>query len=77
MLAQGLDHQGFAMLARMAEAAALGKAGKNAEAVKLYDAIAGDPAIGAGMKDAARIRAGYILVDYAAAQRAFDTPDRT
>jgi hypothetical protein len=62
-LAETIGHQGFGMLARMAEAAALGKAGKNAEAVKVYDAIAADPQVGVGMKDAARVRAAYLLVD--------------
>ena len=62
-LAESIGHQGFGILARMAEAAALGKAGKNAEAVKIYDAIAADPDVGSGMKDAARVRAAYLLVD--------------
>lgn len=62
-LAESIGHQGFAVLARMAEAAALGKAGKTAEAVKMYDAIAADPANGSAMKDAARVRAAYLLVD--------------
>jgi hypothetical protein len=62
-LAESIGHQGFAILARMAEAAALGKTGKTAEAVKMYDAIAADAEDGSGMKDAARVRAGYLLVD--------------
>ncbi len=62
-LAEGIGHQGFAILARMAEAAAIGKAGKSAEAVKMYDALAADPAIGSAMQDAARVRAAYLLVD--------------
>lgn len=62
-LAESIGHQGFGQLARMAEAAALGKAGKNPEAVKIYDAIAADPQVGSGMQDAARVRAAYLLVD--------------
>jgi hypothetical protein len=62
-LAESIGHQGFGNLARMAEAAALGKAGKNPEAVKIYDAIAADPQVGSGMQDAARVRAAYLLVD--------------
>jgi hypothetical protein len=62
-LVSGMGHQGFAVLARMAEAAALGKAGKTDEAVKLYDAVAADAQIGAGLRDASRIRAAYLLVD--------------
>ncbi|MBL8906114.1 MAG: tetratricopeptide repeat protein [Rhizobiales bacterium] len=62
-LAESIGHQGYALLARMAEAAALGKAGKTAEAIKMYDAIAADRAVGSAMKDAARVRAAYLLVD--------------
>jgi len=62
-LAEGLGHQGFAVLARMAEAAALDKAGKAADAVKVYDAIAADSGTGPALRDAAKVRAAYILVD--------------
>lgn len=62
-LAESIGHQGFGILARMAEAAALGKAGKNPEAVKIYDAIAVDPKVGSSVQDAARVRAAYLLVD--------------
>ena len=62
-LAESIGHQGFGILARMAEAAALCKSGKKDEAIKIYDAIAGDSQVGTGMKDAARVRAGYLLVD--------------
>lgn len=62
-LAESIGHQGFGDLARMAEAAALGKSGKSAEAVKIYDEIAADPKVGSGMQDAARVRAAYLLVD--------------
>jgi len=62
-LAESIGHKGFAVLARMAEAAALGKAGKTAESVKMYDAIAADAANGSALRDAARVRAAYLLVD--------------
>jgi hypothetical protein len=62
-LAESIGHQGFGVLARMAEAAALGKAGKTADAIKMYDAIAADPEVGSGIQQAARVRAAYLLVD--------------
>jgi hypothetical protein len=57
-------HAGYALLARMNMAAQLAAAGKKDEAVKIYDAIAAS-ADHAELRDAARIRAAFLLVDTA------------
>ena len=59
------SHIGYAMLARLQRAADLGKAGKTAEAVGAYDAIAGESDIEPAIRDLARIRAAYLLTDTA------------
>ena len=53
------------MLARLQYAADLGKAGKTAEAVAAYDAVAGETGIETAVGDIARIRAAYLLADTA------------
>jgi hypothetical protein len=55
---------GYRILARLRAAAEAGKRDPN-EAVKQYDAIAGDSAIGPAERDLARVRAGSLLVDSA------------
>ena len=55
---------GYRTLARFREAAALTKTDA-AAAVKAYDALAADSAIGRNLQDAAAVRAGLILVDTA------------
>jgi len=55
---------GYRTLARFREAAALTKTDV-AAAVKAYDALAADSAIGRNLQDAAAVRAGLILVDTA------------
>ena len=64
MLAAG-PHAGYALLARLEEAANLGQTGKTAEAVKAYDAIAADPNLDPGTRNAVRVRAAILLVDTA------------
>ncbi|QCI68040.1 tetratricopeptide repeat protein [Phreatobacter stygius] len=55
---------GYRILARFRQATEL--AGRDKEAaVKAFDAIAADSAIGPVLQDVARIRAGYLLVDTA------------
>jgi hypothetical protein len=60
---KAVDHAGYGQLARLREAAALAKAGKSDEAVKLYDAFAADASGDATLRDLAKIRAGYVLAD--------------
>ena len=58
---------GYAALARFREAAELAQAnpGKPADAVKAYDALAADAALGQTWQDLATLRAGLLLVDSA------------
>jgi hypothetical protein len=58
-----IDHKGYAKLADLRRAAALGNQGKADEAVAAYDALANDQSAGQAIRDLARLRAGYILVD--------------
>ncbi len=60
-----ISRPGFAELARLREAAALGQQGKTGDAVKIYDALAADAAIDSSLRDLARIRAAVILADTA------------
>jgi hypothetical protein len=55
---------GYRILARFREAAEIAKSDP-ATAVKLYDALAADSALGRTLQDLAAIRAGFILVDTA------------
>jgi hypothetical protein len=57
---------GYRILSRFRQATELGTRDKDA-AVRAYDALAADPAIGPVLQDVARIRAGYLLVDSAPA----------
>lgn len=60
--------KGYAVLARLRAAAELAEAnpGKPDEAVKAYEAIAADKALGQAWQDLASLRAGLLLVDTAA-----------
>lgn len=60
---EGIGHSGFGQLARMRQAGFLASQGKADEAVKVYDAIAADGAADPALRDAARIRAAYVLAD--------------
>jgi hypothetical protein len=60
-----VKHAGYAQLARMQAAGVLAAAGKSKEAVAAYDAITADGAVDQSFRDAAAIRAGYLLVDTA------------
>jgi len=58
-------HGGYAILARFRVAAALSGEGKQAEAVKAYDALAADSSLDQALRDVARVRAAYLLVNKA------------
>jgi hypothetical protein len=58
-----IEHGGFARLGDLRKAAALANQGKTDEAVAAYDALAKDQSAEQPLRDLARIRAGYILVD--------------
>jgi hypothetical protein len=58
-----IDHAGYAKLGILRRAAALASQGKTDEAVALYDALADDQKSEQSIRDLARVRAGYILVD--------------
>jgi hypothetical protein len=58
-----IDHAGYAKLGNLRQAAALASQGKTDEAVALYDALANDQKSEQSIRDLARVRAGYILVD--------------
>lgn len=61
-IAEG-SHSGFALLARFQVAGNLAAEGKIEEAVKAFDALAADSAADQPMRDMARVRAAYLLVD--------------
>lgn len=75
-----ISHSGFGQLARLRRAAALAQAGKPDEAVAAFDALAADSRVDQALRDLARIRAGYLLVDklkpteLATRLSAFETP---
>lgn len=58
-----IQHKGYAKLAELRRAAALTTAGKTDEGVALYDALANDQNNEPSIRDLARLRAGYALVD--------------
>jgi hypothetical protein len=60
-----VKHPGYAQLARLQEAGIHSAAGRTKEAVAAYDAIIADPSVDPALRDAAAIRAGYLLVDTA------------
>ena len=59
------SHEGYGALARMNLAAELAASGKVDEAVKAYDQIATSPKFDRNLKNAARIRAAFLVVDRA------------
>ena len=58
-----IEHKGFAKLGDLRRAAALTNAGKTDEGIAIYDAIANDQNNEQSIRDLARLRAGYALVD--------------
>ncbi len=56
-------HKGYSVLAKLSQAARLGQDGKSTEAVTIYDGVAADAAIDLPLRDLARVRAAYLLVD--------------
>ncbi|MGE0238836.1 MAG: tetratricopeptide repeat protein [Parvibaculaceae bacterium] len=58
-----IEHGGYARLANLRNAEALDGQGKTDEAVAAYDALANDQGAGQALRDLARVRAGYALVD--------------
>lgn len=58
-----VTHAGFKQLAIMQQAILLAEQGKTTEAVAAFDAVAADAAMDPTIRDLARIRAGYLLVD--------------
>jgi hypothetical protein len=53
------------VLAELARAAQLGQQGKAAEAVAIYDTVAADAGADAALRELARVRAAYLLIDTA------------
>ena len=60
-----VSHSGYAVLAKLREAGVLATQGKIDDAVKVYDAVATDNKADAALRDAAKIRAGYVLAETA------------
>ena len=60
-----ISHSGFALLAKLREAALLAADGKPAESVKIYDAVAADTTVQQTIRDLASIRAAAALADTA------------
>jgi len=60
-------HLGYSVLAKLAQAARLGRDGKTPEAVKLYEDVAANTSADQPLRDLARVRAAYLLVDSASA----------
>ncbi len=58
-----IEHKGYAKLGDLRQAAALTKAGKTDEAVAIFDTLANDQNNEQSIRDLARLRAGYALVD--------------
>ncbi|MEM9470581.1 MAG: tetratricopeptide repeat protein [Pseudomonadota bacterium] len=56
-------HKGYSVLAKLSQAARLGQDGNKVEAVKIYDGVAADAAVDQPLRDLARVRAAYLLVD--------------
>ena len=61
----GASHEGYAVLARMNLAAEFAAAGKVDEAVKTYDQIAANAGLDLNLRNAARIRSAFLMVDRA------------
>lgn len=61
----GVSQPGYAQLAKLQMAGALAAAGKTQDAIAAYDATTADQSVDQALRDAAAIRAGYLLVDTA------------
>lgn len=59
-------HASYPVLARMRQAAALAESGARAEAVEIYDQVVADSSVDGMLRDVARVRAAFALVDTAA-----------
>ncbi len=64
----GSGHAGYSVLAKMSQAAALGQDGKTDEAIKLYDEVVAQASADKPLREAARVRAAYLLVDSASVE---------
>ncbi|MGH6854130.1 MAG: tetratricopeptide repeat protein [Aestuariivirga sp.] len=64
-----IGHPGYGLLAKLREAGLLATQGKTEEAVKIYDTVAAGPGADQALRDLARIRAAYALIETA-------TPDQ-
>lgn len=62
---ESIGHPGYGLLAQFRQAATLAATGKPDEAVKIYDGLAANSAAAAPLRDLARIRAAYVLIDTA------------
>lgn len=62
---EAIGHPGYGQLARLRAAGAMAASGKLDEAVKAFDAIAADTSAAAPLRDLAKVRAAYALVDSA------------
>ena len=60
---KAVTHSGYLQLAKVKEATLLGEKGETDKAVAAYDAIAADAGIDGSLRNLARVRAGYLLVD--------------
>jgi hypothetical protein len=58
-----VSHSGFKQLGLLQQASVLAEQGKTKEAVAAFDALAADASVDSNLRDLARIRAGYLLVD--------------
>ena len=58
-----VNQPGFKQLGLLQQASILAEQGKTKESVAAFDALAGDPSVDSNLRDLARIRAGYLLVD--------------
>ncbi len=58
-------HKGYAVLAKLSQAARLGQDGKSADAVRIYDSVVADSSVDQPLRELARVRAAYLLVDTA------------
>ncbi len=58
-----VDHAGFKQLASLQSAITFAQEGKTKEAVAAFDAVAADISVDLALRDVAKIRAGYLLVD--------------
>jgi hypothetical protein len=60
-----IRHPGYGLLGRLRQAGVLAAQGKAAEALAIYDAVAGDAGAGRALRELAQMRAGYLLAETA------------